>query len=130
MPKEKLGYPICSAWFAQFVADANDWLDDWNSRGLMDKDGNHTFEYGAMCIYHQSAVYLSRNYWVAMVQMFGYQTEKNVILNDPYGVKPELITCHMNTRDVQNGSFSDIDTIQTICDANLILTYKEMGYQE
>ena len=69
-----------------------------------------------MCNYHQGGVYLSRKYWVAMVEMFGYSVKENVVLTNPNAVEPELVTCYLNTRDIHDGSFSDSDIIESIAE--------------
>jgi len=116
MPEGKLGYPVCSGWFEEFGIWANDWLrGEW---GYIDEEEgkfvqHEDFNMKPMCNYHQGGVYLSREYWVAMVEMFGYSIEEGVVLTDPDAVEPELTTLHLNTRDIHEGSFSDTN-IMTI----------------
>lgn len=110
MPEERLAYPVCSGWFEEFGVWANDWLSgEW---GSFDEEGNFVkhedFNMKPMCNHHvQGRVYLSREYWVAMVEMFGYSIKEGVVLTDPDTVEPELTTLHLNTRDIHEGSFSD-----------------------
>jgi len=125
--KERLGYPVCSGWFEEFGIWAKDWLNgNCSLTGRADEDGNYVqsedFVMEPMCNYHHhSGVYLSRKYWVAMVEMFGYSLQKGIVLNDPDTVEPELVTCFLNTRSIHDGSFSDIDTIESICEAKGIV---------
>ena len=119
--KEVLGYPVCSGWFEEFGIWGRDWLDGHCSlTGRTDEDGNYVqsedFNMEPMCNYHQGGVYLSRKYWVAMVEMFGYSVKENVVLTNPDAVEPELVTCYLNTRDPIGGSFSDRDIIESIAE--------------
>jgi len=123
MSKAKLGYPVCSGWFEEFGIWANDWLrGEW---GYIDEEGNfiqhEDFNLGPMCNYHQGGVHLSREYWVAMVEMFGYSIEEGVVLADPDAVEPQLTTLHLNTRDIHRGSFSDADIIEKIAESKGVM---------
>ena len=123
MPEEKLGYPVCSGWFEEFGIWANDWLR--GEYGRIDEQGNfiqyEDFNMRPMCNYHQEGVYLSREYWVAMVEMFGYSKEEGVVLTDPDAVVPELTTFHLNTRSIHEGSFSDADIIEKIAESKGVI---------
>ena len=123
MPEEKLAYPVCSGWFEEFGIWANDWLH--GEYGRIDEEGNfiqyEDFNMEPMCNYHQEGVYLSREYWVAMVAMFGYSKEEGVVLTNPDAVVPELTTFHLNTRSIHEGSFSDADIIEKIAESKRII---------
>ena len=75
------------------------------------------FEFEPMCNHHQGGVYLSRKYWVALVEMFGYSIEEGVVLTDPDAVDPESVKCYLNTRDPWHGTFSDCDIMDAIAGA-------------
>ena len=62
---------------------------------------NRTFVMEPMCNHHKGELgygpYLSRPYWEAMVKMFGHSPELGVVSYNPDAVKPELVTCSLNT---------------------------------
>ena len=102
MAETKLGPPVCSGWFEEFGIWANEWLH--GGSGYIDEESNFIqykdFNMEPMCNFHQGGVYLSREYWVAMVKMFGYSIEEGVVLTDPDVIEPQLTTLHLNARDV------------------------------
>ena len=64
--------------------------------------------------------YLSRNYWVAMVEMFGYMIEEGNLLTDSDAVEPMITTRPLNTRSL-DGEWSDADIIESIAEAKGIV---------
>jgi len=123
--KEKLGYPVCSGWFEEFCIWAGDFLrGEW---GDIDQDGtfiqSKEFNLDPICNYHgdDSYVYLSREYWVAMVAMFGYIIEEEgKVQTDPDAVEPKDTDGAMNTRS-RNGEWSDADLIESIAEVKGIV---------
>ena len=102
--EEKLAYPVCDGWLCEFYIHAKAWQnydeydDDWIDPNPYH---NRTFVMEPMCNHHKGEVgygpYLSRPYWEAMVKMFGHSPELGVVSYDPDAVKPELVTCSLNT---------------------------------
>ena len=125
MGKEKLGYPVCSGWFEEFCIWAGDFLrGEW---GDIDQDGtfiqSKEFNLDPICNYHGDSqyVYLSREYWVAMVAMFGYRIEEEgKVQTDPDAVEPKDTDGAMNTRS-WNGEWSDADLIESIAEVKGIV---------
>ncbi len=117
--KEELGYPVCSGWFEEFCIMGNDCLHGQHLVGIEEVSivQPEDFEFEPMCNHHQGGVYLSRKYWVAMVEMFGFSIEEGVVLTDPDAVEPEPVTCYLNTRDPSHGTFSDCDIMDAIAEA-------------
>ena len=102
--EEKLAYPVCDGWLCEFYIHAKAWQnydeydDDWIDPNPYH---NRTFVMEPMCNHHKVELgygpYLSRPYWEAMVKMFGHSPELGVVSYDPDAVKPELVTCSLNT---------------------------------
>ena len=102
--EERLAYPVCDGWLCEFYIYAKAWQnydeydDDWIDPNPYH---NRTFVMEPMCNHHKGEVgygpYLSRPYWEAMVKMFGHSPELGVVSYDPDAVKPELVTCSLNT---------------------------------
>lgn len=102
--EEKLAYPVCDGWLCEFYIYAKAWQncdeydDDWIDPNPYH---NRTFVMEPMCNHHKGEVgygpYLSRPYWEAMVKMFGHSPELGVVSYDPDAVKPDLVTCSLNT---------------------------------
>ena len=130
--EERLGYPVCAGWFEEFCIWAKDWLDgNCSLTGRTDEDGNfvqsNDFNMAPMCNYHICleegsfiGAYLSRNYWVAMVEMFGYMIEEGNLLTDSDAVEPMITTRPLNTRSL-DGEWSDADIIESIAEAKRIV---------
>lgn len=123
MTEEKLAYPVCSGWFFEFIGTALEWLE--GDLLCIANDGSfykpEEFVFEPMCNYHQEGVYLSRDYWVAMAEAFGYSPEEGVVTYDPDAVEPKLVARFLNTRCSWEGSYTDTKTMELICETKGIV---------
>ena len=124
MPASVECFAICSGWFEEFCIQAQDWMDEEprasNRRHEMNnQDTANEFTMEPICNQHLEGggyVYLTRAYWVALVKTFGFTQDGMTIHWDPDSVESIETTAFVNTRDPSEGTFSDVDIIDSVID--------------
>ena len=124
MPASVDCYVICSGWFEEFCIQAQDWMDEEPRASnrqleLNNEDTAYAFTMEPICNQHLEGggyVYLTRAYWIALVKRFGFTVDGTTIHWDPDSVESIETTAFVNTRDPTEGTFSDVDIIDSVID--------------
>tara|TARA_B100000965_G_C19112297_1_gene549606 strand:- start:99 stop:521 length:423 start_codon:yes stop_codon:yes gene_type:complete len=80
-------WPLCGGWFSEILTLGNDLMSGRIQR-------SSEFRYSPICSYssHDIVDHVSERFWIALVTMFGVQTEEGgEISYDPDSVKPVRI---------------------------------------